>query len=114
MKWTSDRDGPAVPDEFFGMREVAVLPLGPDWFESKGVAMREAEVEPDWPLLYGTIRTDAGMFVVVGAPGADAVGLWAPKDMTPQEAADGLEAALEHGATPTVFDGDAGYWGKSA
>jgi hypothetical protein len=55
-------------------------------------------------LLHGTIQTDDGTFVVVGAPGADAVGLWAPKSLSPQEAVDALEAAMEHGAASTVFD----------
>jgi hypothetical protein len=111
--WTSDPNAPAVPDEFFQMRQVAVLPLGPDWFEGQGVAMKEEEIEDNWPLLYGTIRTDAGTFIVVGTPGADSVEVWASRDMTPQEAADELEATLEHGAESTVFDSDAGYWGGS-
>ena len=66
--------------------------------------MKEDEIEPGWPLLHGTIKTDAGTFVVIGAPGDDAVGLWADKELEPQAAVDALEAALEHGATATTFD----------
>jgi hypothetical protein len=103
-KWRPDPTGPPLPEEFDQMRQVAVLPLGPDWFERQGVPMKEAEIEDGWTLLHGTIKTGAGTFVVIGAPGDDAVGLWADKRLAPQAAVDALEAAMEHGAGATVFD----------
>ena len=92
------------PENFSEMRQVAVVPVSPDWLESHGVPMQEAEVEPGWPLLHGTVQTDVGAVVMIGAAGDDAVGLWAHQDVTPQQAVDGLEAVLQHGTTPTVFD----------
>lgn len=100
-KWTTDPAGPPLPEGFFDMRQVATLPLTPDWFESQGVAMKAEEIEPGWPLLHGTIKTDAGTFVVIGNQRDKPVGLWADKSLTPQAAVDALATAMEHGAEPT-------------
>lgn len=103
-KWTTDPSGPALPEGFSDMRQVATLPLSPDWFESQGVAMKEEDIEPGWPVLVGMIQTDTGTFVVIGNRGDKLVGLWADKSLTPQAAADALAAAMEHGATARVID----------
>lgn len=100
QNWTTDQTDEALPPEFEQMRQVGALPLGPDWFEARGVPMREADVEPGWPLLHGVVRTASGPLLVIGAPGDDGVGLWAMNGTTPQAAFDALETAMGHGATP--------------